>query len=61
VLGLRKRLKFGIEGLKLTVATALVTYGVDLITSGQTWFGSGIVALGFVIYATYVFETGGTK
>jgi hypothetical protein len=61
VLGLKKKLKLGIEGVKLTVATALVNYGVDLISAGQTWFGAGIIAVSFCIYAAYVFETGGTQ
>jgi hypothetical protein len=61
VLGVKKKLKLGIEGVKLTVATALVNYGVSLISSGQTWFGAGIIAVGFCIYAAYVFETGGTQ
>jgi hypothetical protein len=55
----KKKLKAGIEGIKLTLATALVTTGVAQINNGNTWVGAGIVAIGFIIYVAYVIETGG--
>lgn len=58
-MGLKKKLKAGVEGIKLTLATALVSAGVAQINEGNTWMGAGIVAVGFLIYIAYVVETGG--
>jgi len=58
-MSLKKKFKVGIEGIKLTIATALVTTGVAQINEGNTWLGAGIVAVGFIIYVAYVIETRG--